>query len=180
MRNRSDAEAVQPFDSVLDVMAVGAHVPFARGAGRAGHGIGLAHDADHHVARRKAALVRCLDHHAEQFVAEHQPLAEQRRFAVLARDDLRSVAQTPSAMRAHQKRAVAGAGSSTVSRRAEFGTPGLMVIACTFAPASFTEPARLERRMKGSTAVRGQGSASAGGCAFQPLLVEAGHPLSSA
>ena len=51
------AEAVQALDAALGVAAVAAHVPFADGAGRAGHRVGPPHDADDAVADGEA---RCL------------------------------------------------------------------------------------------------------------------------
>ena len=49
------AEAVQALDAALGVAAVAAHVPFADGAGRAGHRVGPPHDADDAVAGGEAA-----------------------------------------------------------------------------------------------------------------------------
>ena len=51
------AEAVQSLDAVLGVEPVAAHVPLAGRAGRAGDRIGMAHDADHVIAGREAAIL---------------------------------------------------------------------------------------------------------------------------
>ena len=123
------AEAVQALDAALGVAAVAAHVPFAGGAGRAGHRIGPPHDADDVVAGGEAAAGRRLDHLAVGFMAEHQPLAAGRRLAVGAGDDFAVGAADAERQRAHQHRAIDSGGSGMSSSCAELGTPGRSVIA---------------------------------------------------
>ena len=100
------AEAVQALDAAFGVAAVAAHVPFAGGAGWAGHRIGPPHDADDAVADGKAAAGRRRDHLAIGFMTEHQPLAVRRRFAVSAGDDFPIGAADAERQGANQDRAM--------------------------------------------------------------------------
>ena len=56
-----------------------AHVPVPGGAGRARHGIGPAHDADHEVTGAEPGPRRRLDHPAQRLVADDQPVLAGRR-----------------------------------------------------------------------------------------------------
>ena len=69
------AEAVQALDAAFGVAAVAAHVPFAGGAGGAGHRVGPPHDADDVVAGGEAAAGRRRDRPRRGFMAENQPFA---------------------------------------------------------------------------------------------------------
>ena len=80
-------EPVQSLDAVLGVLTVAAHVPFARGTGGAGHGIGAAHDARDVLPRLQAAARRRAYDFAERLVAKDQIVRTRRGRPVLAADD---------------------------------------------------------------------------------------------
>ena len=81
-------EPVDLLDPALGVLAVPAHVPFAHGAGRAGHRVRAANDADHEVALLEPAARARVEHSAEGLVPEHEARVPRRSPAVLAFRDL--------------------------------------------------------------------------------------------
>src|SRR5262249_1306690 len=80
-------KSMQPLDAMLRVAPVLAHVPFAGGAIEAGHGIGMAHDADDAVAALEAAAPRRLEHLAQRLMADGESLLSCGGFAVVRRDE---------------------------------------------------------------------------------------------
>ena len=100
------AIAVKSLDAAFGVAAIAAHVPFAGGAGRAGHRVGPSHNPVDVVTCCETAVARGFDNFAQQFMAEHQPVAAGRRFAVGAGDDFPISAADAQRKRANQNCAV--------------------------------------------------------------------------
>ena len=116
-------------DAALGVSAVAAHVPFAGGAGDAGHRIGPPHDADHMVAGGEAAAVRAPPARGRAIrgrgSAARCPAAPSHRRPEMIS---RSVPQTPSA-RAWTSRVLESVGGSGRSSSCtESGVPGMTVM----------------------------------------------------
>src|SRR5581483_7610101 len=62
-------DMVPALGAAFGIEAVAAHIPFADRAGRTGHRVGAANDADEVIASGESAMRRCLDHLAERFMA---------------------------------------------------------------------------------------------------------------
>src|SRR5215475_7261838 len=71
-------------DAALAVPAVLAHIPLACRASGAWNRIGPAHDADHQVARQKAARRRCRLDFTKRFMPKNESRFAWRRRSVLA------------------------------------------------------------------------------------------------
>src|SRR5215813_15408857 len=63
-------EAVTLFDPMFGVAAIATHIPLADRAGWARNRIGVTHDADNEISRRKLRPVRHLLDATQRFVAE--------------------------------------------------------------------------------------------------------------
>src|SRR6476620_10911624 len=87
--------AVPRLDPPLGVPAVGAHVPVAGRAGRAGDGVGTAYDADDEVPGGEAGTRWRLSHLAQRLVPDDEAFLARRRPPVLAVDDLQIGATDP-------------------------------------------------------------------------------------
>jgi hypothetical protein len=96
------AEPVQSLDPVLGVLAVAAHVPLARGAARAGHRVGMPHDAGDVLPRRQPAALRRFDDFSERLVSQDQPVGARRCGAVFPVHDLDVGAADAHGERAHE------------------------------------------------------------------------------
>ena len=86
------------------------------------------------VAGGEAAAVRRLEHAAERFVAEHQPLAARRRPAIGPGDDLAIGAADAQREGLDEQGPGSVGGSGRSSSCTELGVPGMTVSAFTICP----------------------------------------------
>src|SRR5207302_412111 len=92
-------------DAMLRELSVAAHVPFAHGAARAGHGIRMPHNSGDELTDSQAAIDGSFFDASERFVPNDQPLVARRCGTVPGLDDVSVCSANTQGNGAYENRA---------------------------------------------------------------------------